>query len=93
MEKLWPSIAIINHAKRISTQTLINNIHKKIIKTFVMNALIQETNEISKHAAAVLWRPLKSNEMKISDEHNRANIQSYNNLMKTLNSILKRETL
>ncbi len=90
MEKLWPAIAMINHAKKISTQNLINNINKKILRAFVMEAFIQDINETSKHAAAALWRPLNPSEMKTRDEHN---IQSYNNLMETLNSILKRDTL
>jgi hypothetical protein len=58
-----------------------------------MNTLIQDTNEISKYAAIALWCPLESNDMKIRDEHNRMNIQLYNNLIETLNSILKRDTL
>jgi hypothetical protein len=93
MEKLWPSIASMNHAKKISTQNLINDINKKINKNFVTIPIIENTNEMSIQAAAVLWRPLNSNELEKRNERNRTNIQSYNNLMETLNSILKRDTL
>jgi hypothetical protein len=88
MEKLWPSIAMINHVKKSSTQNLIDNINKKIIRMFVMQAFIQNINEISRCAAVDLWQPLE-----ILNEHKSTNIQSYNNLMNTLNSLLKRETV
>jgi hypothetical protein len=92
MEKLWPAIATIRHTK-ISIQKLINDVHKDIAKYFLTNALIEDNNEVSVHAAAALWRPLKSNEMQTRDERNRVNIQSYNNLMEILDSVLKRDTL
>ncbi len=89
MEKLWPSIAMINHVKKNSTQNLIDNINKKIVRDFVMQAFIQNTNEISRCAAADLYLPLKI----ISNGPKSTNIQSYNNLMNTLNALLKRETV
>ncbi|CAF3979958.1 unnamed protein product, partial [Rotaria sordida] len=93
MEKLWPSIALMNYAKKPSTQKLINDINKKIIRTFITDSFIQDINEISKHAAAALWHPLKRIETKIQNERNQVNIKSYNNLMETLNLLLKRDTL
>ncbi len=92
MEKLWRSIAIMNYTKTVSTQNLVNNIHKKITKNFVMNVLIQDTNEASKHAGAALWLPLKSDGIQ-QQARNERNIQSYTNLMENLNSLLKRDTL
>jgi hypothetical protein len=93
MEKLWPAIAVVKQANKVSTQNLIINIQNKIVKSFVTHALIQDTNEMSMQSAVDLWRPLKPSEMEMSNECNRTNVQSYNNLMETLNSMLKRETL
>ncbi len=92
-EKLWPSIARMPHSKKRSTQNLIANIIKNISKKFVTEPIIQNSNDLSMHAAASLWRPLEPSEMKTREESNRTNIQSYNNLMETLSSLLKGDTL
>jgi hypothetical protein len=88
-EKLWPLISRMTHANKLSTQTLIG----EISKNFVTQVIIQNTNEMSKHAAAALSCPLEPNEMKTREECNKADIQSYNNLMETLNSLLASNTL
>jgi hypothetical protein len=92
-EKLWPLIASMPHAKKRSTQKLIEDISKKIYQNFVMEPIIQYTNQISMKAAADLWRLLEPSEMKTREEWNRVDIQSYNNLMKTLTSLLENDTL
>jgi hypothetical protein len=92
-EKLWPSIARMIHAQKLSTQTLIENIHKRICDSFVTQIIIQNTNEISINEAVALWHPIESNDMKSCEECNQRNIQSYNNLMETLNSLLIGDTL
>jgi hypothetical protein len=97
MEKLWPSLAHMNYAKKISTQNLIGNIIKKIHKQLIKKKLIENTNEISICAAAALWRPLDQSEIEIRnqkrEERNQANIQSYTNLMEMLNSLFKDSTM
>jgi hypothetical protein len=92
-ERLWPSIARLTHTKKLSLQTLIKDISKEICKYIVLEEIIQNTNEISMYAAAALWHPLEPKEMKICEEINRADIQSYNNLMETLSSLLNSDTL
>jgi hypothetical protein len=92
-EKLWPSIACMAHATKVSTQNLIEDIGNKICEEFVTDVIIQNTNEISIHAAIDLWHPLKPSEIKTREECNRADIQSYNNLMETLSSLLESDTL
>jgi hypothetical protein len=92
-EKLWSSIVRINHANKLSTRNLIEDITQKISENFVTEVIIQNTNELSKHAATALWRPLESNEIKTHEEHNLVDCQSYNNLMETLSSLLKEDTL
>jgi hypothetical protein len=92
-EKLWPSIARMPHTKKRSTQNLIGDISKKFSKKFVTELIIQSINEMSMCAAAALWRPLERSEMKTCEECNQANIQSYNNLMEMLSSLLKGDTL
>ncbi len=62
-EKLWPSISRIAHAKRSSTQNLVEDIHNKICENFTTQVVIQYINEISMHAAAVLWHSLESSEV------------------------------
>jgi hypothetical protein len=89
-EKLWPLIGRITYANKMSTHTLIEDIHKKVVKDFVTGIIIQNTNDISKHAAAALWRPSPPNDTKTRDL---ADIQSYTNLMETLSSLLKCNTL
>ncbi|CAF3619241.1 unnamed protein product [Rotaria socialis] len=96
-EKLWPSIARTMHATKTSTQNLIDQIVKRISKLFNTPAIIEDTNDTSIRAAAALWRPLEPKEMetcdKIREERNQQNIQSYKNLMKTLNSLLNDDRL
>ncbi len=92
-EKLWPSIVRIIHENKISTRNLIENISEKINENFITQVIIQNTNEISKHAAAALWRTLEPNKMKTRQECNQTDIQSYNNIMETLSSLLKGDTL
>jgi hypothetical protein len=64
---------------------------EKIGKQFDTPAIVEDTNEISMKAAADLWRPLKQDELESRDrmreKRNEDNIQSYNNLMETLNSL------
>jgi len=85
------------HATKISTQNLIDQIVKGIGKQFDTPAIIEDTNITSIRAAAALWRPLEPKEMEMCDqnreERNQQNIQSYNNLMKTLNSLLNDDRL
>ena len=92
-EKLWPAIVRVIRVKKTSTKTLIENIREEISKNFVTEAVIQNTNEISKQAAAALWHPLGRNEITTREESDQANIQSYNNLMETLSSLLRCTTL
>ncbi|CAF0737581.1 unnamed protein product [Adineta steineri] len=89
-EKLWPSIVRITHENQISTRNLIEDITDKVNEKFVTEVIIQNTNEISKRAAAALWRTLDTNEMKLC---NQTNIQSYNSLMETLSSLLNEDIL
>ncbi len=74
-EKLWPVIASMTHATKMSTQNLIENIGKKISDNFVTNVIIQNTNEISRHAAVDLWHLLESNEIKTREEYNSIDMQ------------------
>ncbi|CAF0928107.1 unnamed protein product [Adineta steineri] len=92
-EKLWPLIAHMTHAKKTSTQKLIENIHKKICKNSTTDIIIQNTNEKSICAAKTLWRSLEANEMQQIEEYNQNNIQSYNRLMETLSLLLKDSSL
>ncbi|CAF0768198.1 unnamed protein product [Adineta steineri] len=89
-EKLWPSIVRITHENQISTRNLIEDITDKVNEKFVTEVIIQSTNEISKRAAAALWRTLDTNEMKVCYQ---TNIQSYNSLMETLSSLLNEDIL
>ena len=92
-EKLWPSIAHTTHAQKLSTQKLIEDINKKICKNFVTEVITQNINEMSRRAAVALWHPLEQSETETREELNRVDIQSYNNLMETLNSLLTDDTL
>jgi hypothetical protein len=97
LEKLWPSIARTMHGTKISTQNLIDEIVKRIGEQFDTPAIIEDTNVISIRAAVALWRPLEPKEMETCnqnrEERNQENIQSYNNLMKMLNSLLNDDRL
>ena len=97
IEKLWPAIARTTHAKKPTTQRLMDHINETITKQFDTQALIEDTNDQSHKAAADLWRPLDSNELveifHLREQRNQENIRSYNNLMETLNSLLRGESL
>lgn len=97
IEKLWPAMARTTHAKKPTTQRLMDLINDTIDKQFDTQALVEDTNEISRKAAADLWRPLSGKEVELRDqlreERNQANIKSYNNLMETLNSLLRGDSL
>lgn len=97
IEKLWPAIARTTHAKKPTTQRLMDLINETIDKQFDTQALVEDTNEISRNAAAELWRPLTTKELELRDqlreERNEANIKSYNNLMETLNLLLRGDSL
>ena len=67
-ERLWPAIVSISHDTEMSALNLIENIGKKILDTFVSNVIIQNTNELSKHAALDLWHLLESNEIETPEE-------------------------
>ncbi|UJR35822.1 hypothetical protein I4U23_028569 [Adineta vaga] len=91
LEKLWPSLARTVHATKVSTQNLLDRIMEKIGKQFDTPAVTEDINDASVQAAISLWRPLEANELTFRDqlreERNQANIQSYNNVMETLNSL------
>ncbi len=97
LEKLWPAMARTTHAKKPTTQRLMDHINETIGKQFDTQALIEDTNEISRKAAADLWRPLEEKELEARDQlreqRNEENIKSYNNLMETLNSLLRGDAM
>jgi thiamine pyrophosphate-dependent acetolactate synthase large subunit-like protein len=97
IEKLWPAMARTIHAKKPTTQRLLDHINETIGKQFDTQALIEDTNETSRQVAADLWRPLQSNELesrdRLREERNQENIRSYNHLMETLNSLLTGDAL
>ncbi|CAF4903678.1 unnamed protein product, partial [Rotaria sp. Silwood1] len=90
LEKLWPSIACTKHARKLSTQNLINCIMEKIYKRFNSIAIIENINDISKQKAIDLWRKLEKHELdlynRIHEKRIEININSYNNLMEKLAS-------
>jgi hypothetical protein len=92
-EKLWPSITRLAHAKKTSIQDLIGTIHEKICEEFTTPVIIQYNNEISMHAAAVLWHPLEAIERETCKKCSQNDIALYKNLMETLNSFLVDDTL
>jgi hypothetical protein len=69
----------------------------KICKQFNTIAIIEDTSEISRHAAADLWHPLENSELELSnrirEERNVANIRSYINLMEKLTSLFYSDPL
>jgi hypothetical protein len=91
-EKLWPSIARMNHVKKSSTHKLIEDTLEKIDDHYITQVIIQNTNEISMHAAAALWRSIEPSQLETRETQNQADIQSYNNLLETLNSLLNDNT-
>jgi hypothetical protein len=92
-EKLWPVIARVLHEKKRNIPNLYAEINNRNCENFVTELIIQNTNEISIKAATSLWRSLEQSDMKMREEWNRADIQSYNNLTETLISLLKNDTL
>lgn len=97
LEKLWPAMARTTHAKKPTTQRLLDHINETIGKQFDTQALIEDTNEISRKAAEDLWKPLDSSEFELRDrlrqQRNEENVQSYNNLMESLNTLLRGDSL
>ncbi|CAF2134732.1 unnamed protein product [Rotaria magnacalcarata] len=96
MEKLWPSIASVNHSEKRSITNLIQRISHKIEKLFVTKEINQNANEESTRAAITLWCAIESKELetgnKLHEQQNLANTQSYNNLMEQLNSLITSNT-
>ncbi|CAF4174719.1 unnamed protein product [Rotaria sp. Silwood2] len=88
MERLWPSIVRLNHTNKLSITNVIDEISTKIIEEFHTPPLIENINKMSVDSAVTLWRQLNSGEMKICEEQHRNKIQSYNNLMEMLNTLL-----
>jgi hypothetical protein len=97
IERLWPAMARTTHAKKPTTQRLMDHINETIGKQFDTQALVEDTNEISRKAAADFWRPLEEKELESRDQlreqRNEENIRSYNNLMETLNLLLREDSL
>lgn len=97
IEKLWPAMARTTHAKKPTTQRLMDHINETVGKQFDTQALIEDTNDRSRQAAADLWRVLDASEVEARDrlreERNRENIRSYHNLLETLNSLLRGDSL
>ncbi|CAF4197699.1 unnamed protein product [Rotaria sp. Silwood2] len=97
LEKLWPSIASTKHARKLSTQNLINCIMEKIYKRFNTVAIIENMKEISRQAAVNLWCSLDKHELelynRIHEERIEENICSYNNLMEKLTSLFYNNVL
>ncbi|CAF1560656.1 unnamed protein product [Rotaria magnacalcarata] len=97
LEKLWPSIASMKHAMKLSTQNLINCIMEKMYRRYNTVAIIEDTNEISRQAAINLWHSLDSDELELRkgmhDERNQTNICSYTNLIEKLTSLFYSDTL
>jgi len=90
--RLWPTLVCIKDTK-LSTQNLIDLIQNKIHRLFVTKDIIQHANESVINAAADLWYPLKSNETNMCEAHNQTNMESYTQLMETLSSLLRPNTL
>lgn len=88
MEKLWPAIAMIHLGNQLTTQNLMNNLHKKILNRFLLSTLIENVNDTARIAAETLWYPLAK-----CERDREENIRSYYNLMETLHALIKRETL
>ncbi|CAF3500880.1 unnamed protein product, partial [Rotaria sp. Silwood1] len=97
IEKLWPAMARTTHAKKPTTQRLMDHINETIGKQYDTQALIEDTNDISRKAAVDLWKPLEANELESKNilrlQRNEENVKSYINLMETLNSLLRGDSL
>lgn len=92
-EKLWPSIVSLTHTEKLSIQILIENIGEKIEESLVSDIIIQNTNDISKHQAQILYNSLELNQVKTHEEYNSLNIQSYIHIMETLSSLIQNDLL
>lgn len=92
LEKLWPALVCTKHATKITTQNLVHCIVEKIYKRFNNVAIVEYTDDISKQAAANLWRPLEEHELELNHRLHKktieTNICSYKNLMEKLSSLL-----
>ncbi|CAF3510050.1 unnamed protein product, partial [Rotaria sp. Silwood2] len=97
IEKLWPAMARTTHARKPTTQRLMDHINETIGKQFDTQALVEDTNDISRKAAVDLWKRLETHELEsriiLRQQRNEENVKSYNNLMETLNSLLRGDSL
>ncbi|CAF3366761.1 unnamed protein product [Rotaria socialis] len=97
IERLWPAMARTTHAKKPTTQRLMDHINETIGKQFDTQALVEDTNDVSRKAAVNIWKPLDPVDLESRDQirqqRNEENVQSYNNLMETLNSLLRGDSL
>ncbi|CAF3427722.1 unnamed protein product [Rotaria socialis] len=97
IERLWPAMARTTHAKKPTTQRLMDHINETIGKQFDTQALVEDTNDVSRKAAVDIWKPLDPVDLESRDQirqqRNEENVQSYNNLMETLNSLLRGDSL
>lgn len=93
MKRIWPLIVRVIDSKKLNIKELANKIVLKIIKHFHTPPLIEYINETSINASVNLWSPIKSSEIETDNQFNRDNIESYNNLMESLNSLLNDEKL
>ena len=78
----------MTHTMKESLQNLIESLGKKINDNFVSDVIIQKTNERSRRAAGDLWQSIDERE-----RDNTIDIQSYTNLMDTLSSFLRSDSL
>ena len=90
-------MARTTHAKKPTTQRLMDLINETIGKQFDTQALVEDTNDVSRKAAVDLWKPLEEDELvarnQLREQRNEGNIRAYNNLMETLNSLLKGDSM
>lgn len=93
MEKLWPSIVRINYKNKLSIKTIITELTTKIEEEFYTRNIYEDTSDASMLAAVALWRQVEVNNTYEHDERKRLNIQSYNNLLEKLNSLLNDDAL
>ena len=97
VERLWPAMAKTTHAKKLTTQRLMDHINETIVKQFDTQALVEDTNEISRKVAEELWKPLSPDQLesrdRLREQRNEENMKSYHKLMETLNSLLRSDSL
>ncbi|UJR24623.1 hypothetical protein I4U23_005997 [Adineta vaga] len=92
-EKLWPLIIRMAHTTKLSTKDLIEEINKKLSDELITDVIKQTTNELSVIAAINLWHSLESNEIKTCEDGYQADFKAYTNLMETLVSLLRSDTI